>query len=98
MKKVALPPEKVRIDIQALRGFAVLVVAFYHAKISFFSAGYLGVDIFFVISGFLITRMIKDGIEKGSFSFSDSTSGVPSASCPQPTSHFSSRPCLPRSS
>jgi peptidoglycan/LPS O-acetylase OafA/YrhL len=49
----------------------VLIVLFYHAKIGFFSAGYLGVDIFFVISGFLITRMIKDGIESGSFRFSD---------------------------
>lgn len=60
-----------RTDIQALRGFAVLVVLFYHAKIAFFSAGYLGVDVFFVISGYLITRLIKNGIEGGNFRFSD---------------------------
>lgn len=62
---------KIRTDIQALRGFAVLVVLFYHAKISIFSAGYLGVDIFFVISGYLITSLIKNSIENNSFTFSD---------------------------
>jgi peptidoglycan/LPS O-acetylase OafA/YrhL len=71
MNQATPPSRQLRTDIQALRGFAVLIVLFYHAKISFFSAGYLGVDIFFVISGFLITRMIKDGIESGSFRFSD---------------------------
>jgi peptidoglycan/LPS O-acetylase OafA/YrhL len=65
------PPGRYRRDIQALRGFAVLVVVFYHAKISYFSAGYRGVDVFFVISGFLITRLIKHGIENGHFRFSD---------------------------
>ena len=65
------PPGRYRRDIQALRGFAVLVVVFYHGKISFFSAGYRGVDVFFVISGFLITRMIKHAIENDRFRFSD---------------------------
>ena len=60
-----------RIDIQALRGYAVLVVVLYHAKLSFMPSGYLGVDVFFVISGFLITRLIKDGLERGDFRFSD---------------------------
>ena len=60
---------QLRTDIQALRGFAVLIVVIYHAKLSIFAAGYLGVDIFFVISGFLITRLIKDGIDAGRFSF-----------------------------
>ncbi len=58
-----------RTDIQALRGFAVLAVLFYHAKIGLFPAGYLGVDIFFVISGFLITRLIRDGLLDGTFRF-----------------------------
>jgi peptidoglycan/LPS O-acetylase OafA/YrhL len=58
-----------RTDIQVLRGFAVLVVLLYHAKLTFFPAGYLGVDVFFVISGFLITGLIRRGIERGSFSF-----------------------------
>lgn len=62
--------QKLRNDIQVLRGFAVLIVLFYHAKIGFFHAGYLGVDVFFVISGFLITRLVKDGIERGDFTLS----------------------------
>ncbi len=61
----------IRTDIQALRGFAVLVVVLYHAKLAVPAAGYLGVDIFFVISGFLITTLIKQGIERGDFSFSE---------------------------
>lgn len=61
---------KFRIDIQALRGFAVIVVLLYHAGIGYFSYGFLGVDVFFVISGFLMTRLIKEGIERGDFSFS----------------------------
>ena len=63
-------PRQLRTDIQALRGFAVLIVIFYHAKISIFAGGYLGVDVFFVISGFLITRLIRNGIDEGRFSFS----------------------------
>jgi peptidoglycan/LPS O-acetylase OafA/YrhL len=45
-------------------------VVLYHAKITGLTAGYLGVDIFFVISGFLITGLIKSSIEKGDFRFS----------------------------
>ena len=56
-----------RTDIQALRGLAVLVVLFYHVKLGGFSGGYLGVDVFFVISGFLITKLIASGIERGDF-------------------------------
>lgn len=58
----------VRTDIQALRGFAVLLVVLYHAKIGPLGAGYLGVDVFFVISGYLITSLIAKGIAKNSFS------------------------------
>jgi peptidoglycan/LPS O-acetylase OafA/YrhL len=57
-----------RSDIQALRGLAVLLVLATHAKLGL-PAGYLGVDVFFVISGYLITRMVAGTIEKGSFSF-----------------------------
>lgn len=60
-----------RSDIQALRGFAVLIILLFHAGIGPFTAGYLGVDIFFVISGFLITTLLIKGIEAGTFSFSD---------------------------
>lgn len=58
-----------RIDIQALRGIAVLLVVLYHASLPGLTAGYLGVDIFFVISGFLITGIIRRGLEADSFSF-----------------------------
>ncbi|MBK7137378.1 MAG: acyltransferase [Rhodocyclales bacterium] len=58
-----------RVDIQALRGLAILLVLFYHAKLGFFKAGHLGVDIFFVISGYLITRIILKDIQLGTFSF-----------------------------
>lgn len=60
---------KVRTDIQVLRGIAVLFVLLYHAKVTGWASGYLGVDIFFVISGYLITKLIVDGIERGDFSF-----------------------------
>lgn len=60
-----------RQDIQALRGVAVLLVVIYHARLYLFDAGYLGVDIFFVISGFLITSMIKTQMEQSKFSFTE---------------------------
>lgn len=44
--------------IQSLRAISVFLVFFYHLKIDFFQKGYLGVDIFFVISGFVITQSI----------------------------------------
>jgi peptidoglycan/LPS O-acetylase OafA/YrhL len=60
-----------RPDIQALRGLAVLVVLLFHARLGFFQGGYLGVDIFFVISGFLITSMIRTQLKRDSFSFKE---------------------------
>ncbi|MCI4569078.1 acyltransferase family protein [Lysobacter sp. CFH 32150] len=60
-----------RIDIQALRGLAVLLVILQHAKAGFIDAGFLGVDIFFVISGFLITGMLARAITRGTFRFSE---------------------------
>lgn len=61
----------VRVDIQALRGLAVMQVILFHASHGLVMAGYLGVDIFFVVSGFLITGMIASRIESGNFSFAD---------------------------
>ena len=47
-----------RRDIQVLRGLAVLAVVLFHAQKNYFPLGYLGVDVFFVISGFVVTPLI----------------------------------------
>lgn len=49
-------------EIDGLRAIAVLSVVLFHAGVPGFSSGYLGVDIFFVISGFLITRLLVDEV------------------------------------
>ena len=64
----ARDPLKIRTDIQVLRGIAVLLVVFYHSGLVELQAGYLGVDVFFVISGFLITGLIMREIAAGRFS------------------------------
>jgi peptidoglycan/LPS O-acetylase OafA/YrhL len=58
-----------RHDINALRAFAVCSVVLYHFQVSLFASGYIGVDIFFVISGFLMTKVICSAFEKDRFSF-----------------------------
>lgn len=60
---------KFRYDIGFLRAFSVLIVLFYHFKIPFFSGGFTGVDIFFVISGFLMTKIIVKGLVNNDFNF-----------------------------
>ena len=50
-----------RQDIQILRGISVLLVVMYHLKIPGFKNGFLGVDIFFVISGYLMAQLYKTG-------------------------------------
>lgn len=60
-----------RSDIQGLRAIAVMAVLCFHFKIYGFEGGYVGVDIFFVISGFLMTSIILKSIGRGSFSYLD---------------------------
>jgi peptidoglycan/LPS O-acetylase OafA/YrhL len=57
-----------RRDIDGLRAVAIVPVVFYHAAIPFFSGGFVGVDVFFVISGFLITGLIVDDLAGERFS------------------------------
>ena len=57
-------------QIQGLRAIAVLAVVLYHAGINWIPGGFVGVDVFFVISGFLITQMIvKELATTGKFNF-----------------------------
>jgi len=60
-----------RPEIAGLRAIAVLGVVLFHLKISGLSGGFAGVDIFFVISGYLITRNILSDLDGGRFSFAD---------------------------
>lgn len=60
---------KYRPDIDGLRALAVLSVVVFHAFPDVIGGGFIGVDIFFVISGFLITTIILENLESGSFSF-----------------------------
>ncbi|MGO9487082.1 MAG: acyltransferase family protein [Rhodomicrobium sp.] len=57
-----------RPDIDGLRAIAVLAVVFYHAGLPGFSGGFVGVDVFFVISGFLITQIVWSELEAERFS------------------------------
>lgn len=59
---------KYRAEIDGLRALAVLPVIFFHAGFEIFSGGYVGVDIFFVISGYLITSIIISEMSKEKFS------------------------------
>ena len=60
-----------RYDIGFLRAIAVISVLFFHFKIDLFKGGFIGVDVFFVISGYLMTRIILNGFSKNKFSLRD---------------------------
>src|ERR1044071_6383429 len=62
----ARPPARdtFRPDIEGLRAVAVLVVVLYHAGVTALGGGYVGVDVFFVISGFLITTNLYRELDR----------------------------------
>ena len=58
---------EIRSDIQGLRAVAVLLVIFYHLELPLFAGGFIGVDIFFVISGYIITSLlVREASSSGS--------------------------------
>lgn len=57
-----------RSDIEGLRALAVFLVIFNHINLTWFAGGFIGVDVFFVISGFLITKVLYKDIDNHQFS------------------------------
>ena len=72
MKSLSTPKPSGKVpyrqDINGMRAWAVIVVLLFHFKIPGISAGFVGVDVFFVISGFLMTAIIVKGLEGNNFS------------------------------
>ena len=57
-----------RRDIDGLRAVGVLAVIFFHLRVPYITGGFVGVDVFFVISGYLITKILAIDIDEGQFS------------------------------
>lgn len=60
-----------RIDLNGLRGLAVALVVAFHLQLKGAGGGFIGVDVFFVLSGYLMTRMVWRGLQAGHFSYAD---------------------------
>ncbi len=65
----AIPGDTYRPEVDGLRAVAVLAVLLFHGGVPGFRGGFVGVDVFFVISGYLITRLILGELEAGRFRF-----------------------------
>ena len=59
-----------RKEIDGLRAFAIIPVIFFHAGLQSFSGGFVGVDVFFVVSGYLIATLVITELSKHTFSLS----------------------------
>lgn len=70
-RQAYLSHPKYRHDIDGLRAIAVLAVVAFHAFPSWFKGGFIGVDVFFVISGYLISTIIFENLDRGTFSFAE---------------------------
>jgi hypothetical protein len=85
-----IPDDRVspyRADIDGLRALAIVPVVLFHAEIPGFGGGFVGVDVFFVISGYLITSIIARELQTGVSRSRASTSDACGASC-RPCSRF----------
>lgn len=60
-----------RPDIDGLRALAVLSVVIFHASPDWLAGGFIGVDVFFVISGYLISLILLENMDRGTFSFTE---------------------------
>jgi len=68
---MSVSAKEYRADIDGMRAIAILLVAVFHFKLfPLGDAGFIGVDVFFVISGFLITRILVDRLDAERFSLS----------------------------
>ncbi|WP_075258297.1 acyltransferase family protein [Herbaspirillum camelliae] len=71
LQRPALSHSKYRSDIDGLRAIAVLAVVSFHGFPNFIRGGFIGVDVFFVISGYLISTIIFENLDRGTFTFTE---------------------------